>query len=130
MKQALSIVVAVIIIFNSHRLVLEWNHIGCNKEAFKLLCDGISINSGLELLDLRNNQISDECTLELAGALKHNKTLKDVDLRWNSIGVKGARAFYDLLNVNTTLTQVQLGGNFVPEEIVQHIGKLVNELFT
>lgn len=102
--------------------MLEWNHIGCNKEAFHLLCEGLSVNSGLEYIDLRNNQISDECTLELAGALKSNKTLKDIDLRWNSIGVKGARAFYDLLNVNTTLTQVQLGGNFVPEEIVQHIG--------
>ncbi|CAL8142614.1 unnamed protein product [Orchesella dallaii] len=110
---------------NLKSLIMEWNQIGCIKDAFQVFCDGLSINSGLEYLDLRNNQISDECAIELATALKHNKIMRDLDLRWNSIGVKGARAFYDLLNINSTLTQVQLGGNFVPEEIVQHIDQIL-----
>ncbi|ODM97794.1 Leucine-rich repeat-containing protein 45 [Orchesella cincta] len=112
---------------NLKSLIMEWNQIGCTKDAFQIFCDGLSINSGLEHLDLRNNQISDECAIELAAALKHNKVMRDLDLRWNSIGVKGARAFYDVLNINSTLTQVQLGGNFVPEEIVQHIDQILKQ---
>lgn len=112
---------------NLKKLVLEWNHIGANKDAFKSFCEGVAINTGLEHVDLRNNQISDECALYIADAMQRHKTIKSLDLRWNSIGVKGARAFYELLNENTTLTQIHLGGNFVPAEVVQHIEQILKQ---
>lgn len=57
-------------------LCLEWNAVGLIESAFSVFCEGLSGNSSLQVLDLRNNQISHQGAGELANALKRNSTLK------------------------------------------------------
>lgn len=58
------------------RLVLEWNALGVWDDAFSGFCEGLSTNSTLTHLDLRNNQISHKGASELALALRRNSTLE------------------------------------------------------
>jgi len=107
------------------RLVLEWNSLGASKEQFKEFTDGLALNQGIEILDLRNNQITDESTVDLANALKHNTVMIEVDLRWNSVGVVGAKALWDVLQQpSSAILKLQLCGNFIPDEISSYIGPL------
>ena len=57
-------------------LCLEWNCVGLMDNAFAVLCEGLGSNSCLQILDLRNNQISHQGAAELAAALKRNPHLK------------------------------------------------------
>jgi Ran GTPase-activating protein (RanGAP) involved in mRNA processing and transport len=58
-------------------LSLEWNTIGLmDTNSFPLFCESLTINKSLQDLDLRNNQISHNGTLELCAALEKNTTLK------------------------------------------------------
>ncbi|XP_061823125.1 leucine-rich repeat-containing protein 45 isoform X2 [Nerophis lumbriciformis] len=58
------------------RLVLDWNTLGVWDTAFTIFCEGLGSNGALTHLDLCNNQINHQGTLELAEALKRNSTLK------------------------------------------------------
>ena len=49
---------------------------GLMDNAFAVLCEGLGSNSCLQILDLRNNQISHQGAAELAAALKRNPHLK------------------------------------------------------
>lgn len=48
-----------------------------------------------------------------------------VDLRWNNSGLIGGRAFVDCLKWNTTLIELDLTGNELPEDIAIAIGTMV-----
>ena len=51
-----------------------------------------------------------------------NVLIKCVDLRWNNSGLIGGRAFVDCLKWNTTLIELDLTGNELPEDIAIAIG--------
>jgi chromosome segregation ATPase len=61
-----------------------------------------------------------------------------LDLRWNSAGLIGGRAFVDILKWNTTLIEIDLAGNELPDEIAVALGtalernkdRFKHELFT
>jgi hypothetical protein len=111
--------------------------------AFASFCDALSINKGLIELDLRNNDISHVGASELAVALKRNVTLRvlgiyykyiiiknnnfilysSIDLRWNNIGLVGARALLALCQSNSTLNELHLTGNNAPDDIMANISK-------
>ena len=42
------------------RLSLEWNCVGLDQDCFADLCDGLLYNNGLETLDIRNNQLTQQ----------------------------------------------------------------------
>ena len=109
------------------RLLLEWNCLGATKDSFIVFCESLASNQGLEVLDLRNNQLNAEAAIELAAALHKNKSVRSLDLRWNSIGVAGAKAIWDALRTNFVLQRIQLCGNFIPDEIICYIGKLFSQ---
>ena len=93
----------------------------------------------LEELDLRNNKIGPQGVQLLAAALKHNTSLRRlgnfslcqsiIDLRWNSAGLTGARAFVDSLKSNFTLTEIDLTGNEVPEDLNLALGIIIKFKF-
>jgi hypothetical protein len=62
------------------RLFLQWNSLGCGRDSFGLLCDGLKINQSLEELDLRNNQIGPSAVKDLATAIRSNKSLKTLGI--------------------------------------------------
>ena len=46
--------------------------------AFGVFCDGLASNTSLQVLDLRNNQITHEGAVEIGAALKQNSTLRAI----------------------------------------------------
>ena len=59
-------------------LCLEWNAMGMLETAFSVFCEGLSNNVRLQVLDLRNNQISHDGATHIASALKVNCTLRSL----------------------------------------------------
>ena len=57
-------------------MCLEWNSLGVDGGKFVHLAEGLAANSSLEVLDLRNNQLSHDSSSQLATALTRNTTLK------------------------------------------------------
>ncbi len=45
-----------------------------------------------------------------------------IDLRWNNVGLIGGRALLSLCESNSTLNDLQLVGNNIPDDIMQSIG--------
>ncbi|XP_061823124.1 leucine-rich repeat-containing protein 45 isoform X1 [Nerophis lumbriciformis] len=107
------------------RLVLDWNTLGVWDTAFTIFCEGLGSNGALTHLDLCNNQINHQGTLELAEALKRNSTLKVLDLRWNNIGLLGGRYLVAALQNNHSIEQLELAGNNIPSDILKALEQIV-----
>lgn len=103
-------------------LTLEWNNLGTWEDAFATFCEGLAVNTTLQQLDLRNNQISHKGAEGLALALQGNTTLQQLDLRWNNIGLLGGRALVNCLPSNRTLWRMDLAGNNIPGDILRAVG--------
>ena len=58
------------------RLSLEWNCVGLDQDSFSGLCAGLASNKGLQVMDLRNNQLTHQAVIALSSALRVNCTLK------------------------------------------------------
>jgi hypothetical protein len=78
---------------------------------FSRVLEFCKIATGLELLDVRGNEIDDAGAKDLAAALKVNATLTSFDLSENKIGAPGAKDLAAALKVNTTLTTLDLTAN-------------------
>lgn len=53
--------------------------------------------------------------------LKNNSTLENVDLRWNKLGNQGAKTILKGLNLNKSMTVLDLGGNRVTDEVLRQL---------
>ncbi|PAA66209.1 hypothetical protein BOX15_Mlig003156g1 [Macrostomum lignano] len=102
-------------------LILEWNQLGMLEKSFAAFCDGLAKNSGLEILDLRNNQLNHECASDLAKVVRCNSSLTVIDLRWNTVGLLGARELLSGMSKNRTLARLDLTGNNVPQDLTRAI---------
>ena len=100
---------------------------GISQESFHTFCEGLLVNTGVEVLDLRNNQLTAECAVDLANSLRKNKSLRELDLRWNSVGITGAKAIWESLRFNFTLVKIHLCGNFIPEDVVNCIEHCIKQ---
>ncbi|KAJ3011705.1 UNVERIFIED_CONTAM: Leucine-rich repeat-containing protein 45 [Siphonaria sp. JEL0065] len=102
-------------------LMLEWNCLGIWETGIKALADAITVNEGLEVLDLRNCKVSPQGVNMLSLGVKQNKALKALDLRWNSGGLVGGRGLLQSMKHNHTLTNLSLTGNEIPEDLLRAI---------
>ncbi|KJE95297.1 hypothetical protein CAOG_05762 [Capsaspora owczarzaki ATCC 30864] len=75
------------------------------------LYDKVKNASGWLLL--AESQIGDEEAKAIAEALKGNKAVTMLDLKWNETGEAGAQAIAEALKVNTKLTTVDLYNNLI-----------------
>jgi hypothetical protein len=66
-------------------------------ETFQCLARGLSHNTSLESLDLRDTNMTDDCVIALVGGLRTNKTLKCLDLSNNSALSQSGRAAIERL---------------------------------
>ena len=57
-------------------LSLEWNCVGLEEDCFAGLCAGLASNKGLQVMDLRNNQLTHQAVIALSSALRVNYTLR------------------------------------------------------
>lgn len=109
------------------RLALEWNSLGSFEYGFDKLCEALSMNKTLVSIDLRNNNIGEKCGRAFAEkALRGNRSLRNVDLRFNEIS--DGYIFVELLrsNVNTSLQTLFLKGNNISNELLAEIDRLLN----
>lgn len=70
----------------------------------------------IQLLNLSNNLIGDAGAIDIATALKTNKTLVNMNLSQNQIGDPGAGELADMLEKNTTLKLLNLRANIIQRE--------------
>jgi hypothetical protein len=66
------------------------------------------IESKVKTLILDNNMLGNDGAVSIAESLKHNTTLKHLDLRYNKIGKDGIVAFRDVLKYGENMTVQQL----------------------
>lgn len=97
-----------------HHLLLEWNAVGLFPEKFAILCGGLSLNTSLQSIDLRNNQINHNCAPFLTEVLLRNSTLHTLDLSSNNLGLIGGRILSEALTKNKTICRLHITGNNVP----------------
>ena len=67
------------------------------------LAEILKHNTTLKQLDIRNNNIGDKGAIALADSLKYNSAVRFIDLSYNKIGEKGIIALATAINQNTTL---------------------------
>jgi Ran GTPase-activating protein (RanGAP) involved in mRNA processing and transport len=79
-------------------------------ETFQCLARGLSHNTSLESLDLRDTNMTDDCVIALVGGLRTNKTLKCLDLSNNSALSQSGRAAIERLIGHNILKQLMLEG--------------------
>merc|ERR1719422_803319 len=108
------------------KLYLEWNCLGQDQEAFSQFCSGLAGNTSLEVLDLRNNQLSANNAVILCHALTVNTSLRELDLRWNNLGPSGGQKFSELLQSSCNIVKLELQGNHLGKEFLHSIECLVN----
>lgn len=104
---------------------LEWNNLGVWEDSFRLLCEGLTVNTGLETLDLRNNQLNYVAAQHLASALHSNKSLRCLDVRWNNIGLIGGKALQNAVQHSQHLIKCEVTGNNLPSDLSNSIEQSV-----
>ena len=52
--------------------------------AFGVFCEGLGSNTRLQVLDLRNNQITHDAATDIASALRRNTTLRVLGVWWTT----------------------------------------------
>jgi Ran GTPase-activating protein (RanGAP) involved in mRNA processing and transport len=92
---------------------LSSNYIGtkCADSVGRLL----EVNTKVVKVNVSLNEIYEGSSVRIAEALKVNKTLQELNISYQedpySDGISVAEAFADMLDVNQTLTSLDLGGN-------------------
>lgn len=102
-------------------LNIEWNSLGSHVDSFTKFCDGLIKNYNIEELDLRYNQISPYCAEALSRVLKFNKSLRILNLAWNTIGLQGGELLLAGMQGNKNIVKLNLHGNCIPNDIAQSI---------
>jgi hypothetical protein len=94
---------------SSLRELQIWIDIGDSGAA--AIAEALKLNTILQRLDIKNNQVGDSGAAAIAEALKLNATLQHFSLYSNRIGDSGATAIAEALKLNTSLQQLYLYSN-------------------
>ena len=76
-------------------------------------------NRSLLKLNLKNNEIGPEIGEFVANCLKSNTVLENLDLRYNRIGNQGAKSILKGLNLNKTITILEMSASGVSDDILR-----------
>mmetsp|Transcript_33638 Transcript_33638/g.106819 ORF Transcript_33638/g.106819 Transcript_33638/m.106819 type:complete len:438 (+) Transcript_33638:103-1416(+) len=117
------------------------NHLDANREASTLSLAYASIsdegitevakfirdNAFIKYLDLRGNNIQAKGAMILANGIKINRSLRSLNLKWNSIGrdPSGVQALCDVLKFNLTIGHVDLRNNRINNVGAKCIGEML-----
>ncbi|GMH82027.1 hypothetical protein TrVE_jg194 [Triparma verrucosa] len=109
------------------KLSLEWNSLGSFENGLTEIATALALNSSLQSLDLRNNNIGPNGGSMLARGLRDNRCLQSLDLRWNEIGNTGALAFKEIFTIghNTLLRTLKLAGNKISDVVLNEVEAVV-----
>jgi len=84
-------------------------------------------NPFVKYLDLRGNNIQAKGAIALANGIKLNRSLRSLNLKWNSIGrdPSGVSALCDALKSNLTIGHVDLRNNRMNNIGAKHVGEML-----
>lgn len=84
-------------------------------------------NPFVKYLDLRGNNIQAKGAISLANGIKLNRSLRSLNLKWNSIGrdPSGVSALCDALKSNLTIGHVDLRNNRMNNIGAKHVGEML-----
>jgi len=106
------------------KLNLEWNNLGHSEHAIQTLCSAVANHSSLQELDLRNNKLGDQACGPIGELIRHNKTLRKINLSWNEFGTQGGKQLLHGLNGNVTLHFLEVLGTKIADDIKQSINNI------
>ena len=89
---------------------------GCPCKVGYLRCSAFELHEGDQVLSLRERSLEPGAPLLLAGLLKHNSTLYDLDVSACEIDRAGAAAFAAVLEYNATLKALRVAYNPLIDE--------------
>ena len=95
----------------TNTIVTRFSLTGCSLDRAKALAECLKHNTSLKCLDLRINKIDGDGAAALAECLKYNTSLTMLLLTINKIGDDGVAALAECLKHNTSLTHLHLYGN-------------------
>jgi hypothetical protein len=117
------------------------NHLESNRESSTLSLayasisdDGVAEtakfvrdNPFVKYLDLRGNNIQAKGAIALANGIKLNRSLRSVNLKWNSVGrdPSGVSALCDALKSNLTIGHVDVRNNRINNIGAKHIAEML-----
>jgi Ran GTPase-activating protein (RanGAP) involved in mRNA processing and transport len=94
------------------KLGLHDGHLG--RDNARLLRIALCNIPGLQSLDLAFNDRGSVALAELAPALYHNTSIKELDMQWNDLnGMESATLLRDILRSNKTVTSLDLSWNYI-----------------
>ncbi|MGC0372151.1 MAG: hypothetical protein DGJ47_000857 [Rickettsiaceae bacterium] len=80
----------------------------------------------IKTLNIGNNNLSENTLEMLAKALRHNKSITNLNLCWNKTKGKSTGDILNALKKNNTLQKLNLYNNEIGREEAYHLNKLVN----
>ena len=93
---------------------LPWCRIGEDVESATAFFTALGQNDTIEHLDISNNALASSLGKALSKTgLRHNLSLRILDLSWNRIGESGGQSIAQVLKINKTLQKIHLAGNDV-----------------
>ncbi|XP_077606947.1 leucine-rich repeat-containing protein 74A isoform X1 [Crocuta crocuta] len=94
-------------------------------ESAELLCQALSNNYRIKMLDLSHNEFSDKGGEQLGQMLALNIGLQSLDLSWNHFHVRGTVALCNGLRANVTLQKLDLSMNGFGNEGAMALGEVL-----
>lgn len=95
-----------------------------------LRCEAFEIFEGQKIVSLREKVLEPHVVRMLAGLLKKNKTLLDLDLTATDLEGVGAAAIAMVIEINTTLTDLRLKFNHIDDAEQSNIANAVKRRAT
>ena len=88
---------------------------------------GLSVNSTLQVLLLRDNRISDKGASEIGSALSVNETLTKLDLSRNYVQVEGGKVIGEVMrDSNRTLKTLDISENLMSDKVVNVFEEVIS----
>lgn len=112
---------------NATLKMLDLSSCYIGNEGFEYIAFALSDNQGLESVNLSDNRLDETCSENLQDLLSHSEILTHLDLSWNSLySAKIWKALINGLKKNETLHSLNLSWNALGTECVPHLYKLLS----
>ncbi|RNF25074.1 putative paraflagellar rod component [Trypanosoma cruzi] len=111
---------------NIPEVVLKDSQVPFTDSACQLLCASLVKNTHIVSLDLSHNRLTCECVPFLVEALSRSPAIRNVDLSYNNIGVKGGMDLMLFLQENDHVLSLDLKGNEISSATANAITELLS----
>ncbi|XP_014479701.1 PREDICTED: leucine-rich repeat-containing protein 74B-like [Dinoponera quadriceps] len=100
---------------------------GLESRAMKAICEGLSGNTFVRKVDLKDNRLSEEACGHLNKMLLENNAITSLSLSACRIGANGARKLYNAISTSTTLKSLDLSDCDIGNEGFEHVASALSD---